>query len=170
MSLQHKTSFDIFLNNFGAHVFLVLASEELSKPPKAENTDSSCRETGLTNPHVLCPIDICILRVAPLQLLVHLVGLVHHVEVRYLPSAESEHIWVDVLKSRIICCLSRVNASKVRSSLCRRGCRPEKSMWVDRVTQFGVPYNEVQYTLIEPKVGLVVVLLDEFVTFAVLVG
>lgn len=41
-------------------------------------------------------------------------------------------------------------------------------MRVNRVAQFGIAHHIVQDTLIEPKVGLEVVLLDELVTLAVL--
>ena len=92
--VKHERSLYVLLHDLRAHMLLHLAGEEFSKRFKAEDSDSSCRETWLADPYVLLAVNRAVLWIQTLQFLVHLVGLIHHINIRDFPPAELKQIRV----------------------------------------------------------------------------
>ena len=71
---------------------LVRSLEQFFETAEAEDANSSGGEAWLADPNVMLTVDVSVLRVTLLQQLVHLVSLVHDVEVGDLPPSEGQHV------------------------------------------------------------------------------
>ena len=139
-------------------MLLCLAIEELTEAAKAEDANAASRKTRFAYPHVVGPIYLAILRIFHFKLFVHLVGLVHDVDVGDLPAAKLQHVII-VGKNEFslifqgrqgICLLLELFREHWHVQLC-------------------ILDHYIEDALIEEEVRLIVILLDEFFAFTVLV-
>jgi hypothetical protein len=100
--INQERSLDILLYNFGTHGHFVGAFKQLSETAETIDANSSRCKARLAYPNVLTPIYLAVLLVLTLQLFVHLVGLVHDIEIGDLPSSELEHISHQLLLIKFI--------------------------------------------------------------------
>ncbi len=78
------------MDYFGTHLLLCLAIEQLTESSEAKNADASSSEAWLADPDVVRSVDRTVLWVHFFKFLVHLVGLIHNVDIRDLPAFEPE--------------------------------------------------------------------------------
>ena len=76
------------MHDLRAHLLFRTAIKEFSKTSEAENAHASCCEGRFADPNVVLAVDCAILWVLLFELLVHLVSLVHYIQVGYLPPTE----------------------------------------------------------------------------------
>ena len=113
---------------------------------EAEDADTSSCEARLTDPDVFLAIDPAILGILSLEVFVELVGLVHDVEVWNLPTSESCQLMDDLSTYGVLLQLSDL-------------------ILINRYVESAVFCNKIKNPLRETKSRLVVVFLDEFITF-----
>ena len=83
-------------------MLLVLSFEGIFKIFKAKYSDAACGEAWFANPYIIFAVDPTILRVLLLQLCVHLVGLVHHIQVGNLPTSEVQNFNIGFLIRHVL--------------------------------------------------------------------
>ena len=75
-------------------MLLGLSVKKLAQTTEAENTNATRSKAWFANPDIVSTIDLAVLGILFLQLFVHSVRLVHHVDVGDLPATEPQHIVV----------------------------------------------------------------------------
>ena len=77
-------------------MLLCASIEKFAKAAEAEDAHASCCEGRFADPNVVLAVDCAVLWVLLFEFLVHLVSLVHNIQVGYLPPTELQDVRVDI--------------------------------------------------------------------------
>ena len=135
--------------------------EQFTQAAETENSDAARSETRLADPDIVCAVDCAILRVPGLQFLMHLVGLVHHVDIGDLPSAEFEDLTVVDPGQLFFLVAQTHRAGKVTLTL--------EISQIHGDLELSILDHDVEYPLVELESWLKVVSLNKLLPLAVLV-
>ena len=140
------------------------AIKEFSKTSETENANASCCEGRFTDPNVVLAVDCAVLWVLLFELLMHLVSLVHHIQVGYLPPAELKDVGVDSSdQTKFVKRFDFLDSVVWSCEGVSNGL-----VWVNWVVELTVSDDKVQDALVESKSRLIEVFLDKLVPFTTL--